>query len=117
MTQNLTTLASTLGNLLKKNHLKLVTAESCTGGAVSAEVAREMAEGALKNSHADLSVAITGIAGPDGGSTEKPVGTVWIAYAGKNKTTEAYVEIHPGDREAVRNAVIATAIQHLTSTV
>lgn len=153
MNTNLTSLASSLGMLLKKNHLMLVTAESCTGGgigywltsiagssdwyergfitysnaakmeclsvkqetlaqfgAVSAEVAREMAEGALKNSHADLSVAVTGIAGPDGGSKEKPVGTVWIAYAGKHIPTQAEVEIFAGDRDAVRNAVIANVL-------
>ena len=53
-------------------------------GAVSEPVARALAEGSLKHSHADYSLAITGIAGPGGGTDEKPVGTVWFAWAGKN---------------------------------
>ena len=52
-----------------------------THGAVSEEVAKAMVAGALKHSHATLAVAVTGIAGPDGGSIEKPVGTVWLAFA------------------------------------
>ncbi|MBV8447338.1 MAG: CinA family protein, partial [Hyphomicrobiales bacterium] len=56
-------------------------------GAVSEEVARAMAEGALAHSVADLSVAVTGVAGPGGGSTEKPVGLVHFAAAGKGKAT------------------------------
>jgi nicotinamide-nucleotide amidase len=82
-------------------------------GAVSEQTACEMAEGALVNSHADVSIAITGIAGPDGGSKDKPVGTVWIAYAGKNLATKAYVDIFPGDREAVRLSVIQRALEKL----
>jgi nicotinamide-nucleotide amidase len=54
-------------------------------GAVSAETAHEMAEGALKNSRASITLAVTGIAGPDGGSAEKPVGLVWFGMAVKGK--------------------------------
>jgi nicotinamide-nucleotide amidase len=61
-----------------------------TYGAVSAETAHEMAEGALKNSRAGITLAVTGIAGPDGGSEEKPVGLVWfgMALSGKPVLTE-----------------------------
>lgn len=81
-------------------------------GAVSEPVAAAMAEGALAHSHAELSVAITGIAGPDGGSPDKPVGTVCFAWAGAGDTTTARVRFD-GDREAVRRQSILMAIQGL----
>lgn len=79
-------------------------------GAVSEETAREMAEGALKNSEASVSIAITGIAGPDGGTDEKPVGTVWIAWARHGATTKAHADVYHGDRTDIRMAAIQTAI-------
>lgn len=82
-------------------------------GAVSEPVVLEMAEGALVQSNADITVAISGIAGPDGGSPDKPVGTVWIAYAGKNMRTETVVDTFPGDREAVRLGTIKRALEQL----
>jgi nicotinamide-nucleotide amidase len=82
-------------------------------GSVSEQTAREMAEGALKNSEADISIAITGIAGPDGGTAQKPVGTVWIAYASKNAPTQAFVTIFPGQRQMVREQTIVTALENL----
>jgi len=82
-------------------------------GAVSAQTAREMAEGALKHSKANISIAITGIAGPDGGTPDKPVGTVWLAYAGTNINTQAFVDIYPGERTAIRLAVIQRAMEQL----
>jgi nicotinamide-nucleotide amidase len=80
-------------------------------GAVSKEVAMEMAEGALKHSMADISVAITGIAGPEGGSADKPVGTVWIAWNRRGYRAQASVEIFRGDRHAVREQTIAAALR------
>jgi len=80
-------------------------------GAVSKQVVIEMAQGALTHSSANMSVAITGIAGPDGGSPEKPVGTVWFAWASKN--TDVITELHHfnGDREAIRLQAVETALQ------
>lgn len=71
-------------------------------GAVSEEVARAMAEGALRQTQADLAVGITGIAGPDGGSEQKPVGTVCFALANRSGATLTFTERFPGTREFVR---------------
>lgn len=84
-------------------------------GAVSEETAREMAEGALRNSRAHFSIAITGIAGPDGGTPDKPVGTVWWAIAGKTLPTQAKVNVFPGDRTAIRLGVIEQVMEQLIS--
>ncbi len=134
--------------------LKLVTAESCTGGliagclteiagssdvvergfvtysdqakmdllavpaalieahgAVSEPVARAMAEGALENSRADLSVAVTGVAGPGGGSAAKPVGLVFVAVARASGGTRVERHLFAGDRRAVRGASVAAALE------
>jgi nicotinamide-nucleotide amidase len=149
-------LAIRLGELLLQARMKLVSAESCTGGglahavtavagssrwfergfvtysndakrellgvsaatlqdygAVSEQTAVAMAVGALHQSHADISVAITGIAGPDGGSADKPVGTVCLAWAkGSGATRSAHVLL-PGDRDAIRDQSVALALQGL----
>lgn len=149
-------LAKEVGDALKEGGLKLVTAESCTGGglsywvtsiagssdwfdrgfvtysdaaksellgvnpqtiatfgAVSEQTVREMAEGALNHSHADISIAVTGIAGPTGGSAQKPVGTVWIAWARRDYSTLASVDIFPGNRQTIRFLAIEKALQGL----
>lgn len=81
-------------------------------GAVSQEVARAMAAGALAHSQAQLSVAVTGVAGPGGGSADKPVGTVWLAWAmGSQVRTEC--QHFEGNREAVRQATVVHALQGL----
>jgi len=78
-------------------------------GAVSAEVARAMAEGAVARSRADVSLSITGVAGPDGGTATKPVGTVHIAAAQRGTLTLHRACLFAGDRDAVReqSAIIA----------
>lgn len=147
-------LAARLGTLLSSEQLKLVTAESCTGGwvaqcltaiagssawfdrgfvtysneakqemlgvppamlaehgAVSQPVAVAMAEGALRNSRADWAVAITGIAGPTGGSPQKPVGTVCFAWGCRDGRIVTSTRHFPGSREDVR----AQSVEHALS--
>ena len=82
-------------------------------GAVSEAVAAEMAAGALARSAADLAVAVTGIAGPDGGSPAKPVGTVCFAWARKDGLIATETQRFPGDRAAVRRATVDVALQGL----
>lgn len=85
-------------------------------GAVSEPVARAMAQGALHASRADTAVAVTGIAGPDGGSPDKPVGTVWIAWArrdGARTAVRARRFVFSGARDAVRRQSAAAALQGL----
>lgn len=152
-TKNLIDKISKIIDVAKSKNLKIVTAESCTGGllaalftevsgsskvlergfvtysneakneslgvkkesldlygAVSAQVAEAMAQGALKNSCADIAIAITGIAGPDGGSQEKPVGLVYIAIANKNftKVRKFYFS---GNRTESRKSSLIEALQ------
>jgi nicotinamide-nucleotide amidase len=142
--------------LLRTNKLKLATAESCTGGmisagftdlsgssdifdrgfvtysneakmamlgvspatleahgAVSEQTAREMCEGALKNSLADVTISVTGIAGPSGGTPDKPVGLVYIGVAKKNTETLIFRHVFAGDRQAVRQQTVEQALEHL----
>lgn len=156
MDSNLTSLAQTLGHLLKQRGLLLATAESCTGGgvahavttvagssqwfdcgfvtysneskqallgvnadtlseygAVSEQTAVEMAEGALTHSKAHISVAITGVAGPDGGTADKPVGTVWFAWAERDKPSKAIKYQLVGERSQVREQAVVVALEGL----
>jgi nicotinamide-nucleotide amidase len=78
-------------------------------GAVSEPVAVAMASGALRHSRADYSIAVTGVAGPAGGSAEKPVGTVWIAVASAEQQ-QATLYHFDGDRAAVREATLHQAL-------
>jgi nicotinamide-nucleotide amidase len=82
-------------------------------GAVSAEVARAMAAGALTRSPVAFTVSITGIAGPGGGSIDKPVGTVWLATATCDGGAEATVLQASGDRDAVRHRSVVRALELL----
>ena len=86
-------------------------------GAVSAEVARAMAEGLLARAPADWSVAVTGIAGPGGGSVGKPVGTVWIATAGRGAVVDATLLRARGDRAAIREQSLLCALEQLLARV
>lgn len=84
-------------------------------GAVSEATALEMARGAISHSGAHVSVAVTGIAGPDGGTPDKPVGTVWIAWGQKLGYAEARRFQFDGDRNAVRQQAILEAILGLNA--
>lgn len=142
-----------LADLLLQNELKLATAESCTGGmisaactdlagssewfergfvtysneakvellgvdpslianqgAVSEQVARAMAFGAVRHSRAQVSIAVTGIAGPTGGSAAKPVGTVWFGFSVQG-TLHSEMMRFDGDRAAVRQQTVRHALQ------
>ena len=81
-------------------------------GAVSEPVARVMASGAVHHAHAQVSVAVTGIAGPSGGSADKPVGTVWFAWSIDGQLSSE-CRVFDGDRTAVREATVAHALQGL----
>lgn len=155
--ETLESLALAVGEALAARHLRIATAESCTGGwiakaltdiagssawfergwvtysnaakeqdldvpaallaahgAVSGEVVTAMARGALQRSGADFAVAVSGVAGPTGGTAAKPVGTVWTAWAWQ---TDAGCESRaercqfPGDREAIRRATVVFALK------
>jgi nicotinamide-nucleotide amidase len=149
-------LVATLATTLKQQGIKLVTAESCTGGgvaqavtrlpgssdwfdrglvtysnqskhemlgvssrtletagAVSEATVREMAEGALRHSRAQVSVAVSGIAGPGGASPGKPVGTVCLAWASLQQSPSSTTLHFPGDRTEVRRRAVIAAIQGL----
>ncbi|MEP7156580.1 MAG: nicotinamide-nucleotide amidohydrolase family protein [Betaproteobacteria bacterium] len=82
-------------------------------GAVSQETAREMVDGAIARSRAQVAVAVTGIAGPDGGMPDKPVGTVWFAWKFPKKPIVSEVCHFMGDRHSVRNQTVIHALQKL----
>lgn len=84
-------------------------------GAISAEAVGEMATGALRNSKAHVSIAITGIAGPTGGSKEKPVGTVYFCLAGLFSSPSTKCQVFSGDREMVRAGAVKFALEELIS--
>ena len=103
----------TYTNVAKKEMLGVSEATLKAHGAVSEEVAREMAAGALNHSHADVSVAVTGIAGPTGGVPDKPVGTVHFAWGVRNGPIQTRRFRFKGDRVAVRLQSVAVALQGL----
>lgn len=110
----------TYSNEAKTELLGVPAALIAMHGAVSEAVARVMAEGALRHSRADLSVAVTGIAGPDGAVEGKPVGTVWVAVSQREgqgdataPATRATVLQLNGDRAAVRHQTVTRALEAL----
>ena len=150
----LVTLATLAGTRLKARGLKLVTAESCTGGwvaeavtmvpgssewfergfvtytyiskremlgvkeatldkhgAVSEEAVRQMVDGALARSHAQVAVAVSGVAGPSGGTPDKPVGFVCFAWGMKDDKPRSETKRFPGGREAVRKQSVEHALK------
>jgi len=159
MDKEVNELAQQLGEVLKQKGIKIVTAESCTGGgiaqaitdipgssdwfdrgfvtysnqskvemlqvkqlsldqfgAVSAEVAIEMVEGALLNSNANIAVSVTGIAGPSGGTNLKPVGTVYLAWQTVGDKANCIKQVFSGDREQVRLQTVRCAIKYCLDT-
>lgn len=82
-------------------------------GAVSEQTVREMASGASQAAAAEYAIAVSGIAGPDGGTPEKPVGTVWFAIAGPEGRVFTQRQIFAGDRDAVRRQAVIWALQTL----
>ncbi len=102
----------TYSNAAKQAELDVSSNLLRESGAVSRAVALAMASGALRRAEADLAVSITGIAGPDGGNEEKPVGTVWFAWARADAAT-AEQECFAGDREAVRRQAVQRALTGL----
>ncbi len=153
-------LSQKLGHLLQQKQLRLVTAESCTGGyiaqmitavadssqwfergfvtysneakmemlgvaattlekdgAVSEATVTAMAQGALLHSYGDISISVSGIAGPSGGSIDKPIGTVWFAIVLNKAFHKTYLKQFSGDREAIRYAAVEFALMELYSVV
>jgi len=100
----------TYSNAAKVESLGVPPALIEAHGAVSAEVARAMAEGAIAASAARYAVAVTGIAGPGGGSTEKPVGTVWLASSERGGPTHARLLGARGDRTMIRAQSVNAAL-------
>lgn len=103
----------TYSNASKTEMLGVDTTVVARCGAVSKEVARAMVRGALQHSHAQVSLAVTGIAGPGGGSPDKPVGTVWFAWATPQGVVSE-MRMWDGDRAAVRAATVIHALQRMT---
>ena len=101
----------TYSNESKQSLLDVQQSTLSQYGAVSEQTATEMAQGALAHSNANLSVAITGIAGPDGGSIDKPIGTVWFAWAIKNGAITTSCHHFSGDRDSVRRQAVKTALE------
>ena len=103
----------TYSNPAKIQMLGVKSATLEKNGAVSLETAKEMAFGALAHSEADYSIAVTGIAGPDGGSTEKPVGTVYIAWANRNDDCQVKGFLFDGNRRQIRFQTVQKALHGL----
>ncbi len=99
-----------------KRELLGVTAETLESeGAVSAAVAAQMAEGARRRAGVDVALSVTGIAGPDGGSAEKPVGTVWFGWSLRGQPAHTELQHFEGDRDTVRRQTVLHALAGLKS--
>jgi len=106
----------TYSDAAKMRDLKVAAHTLAGFGAVSEQTAREMAAGVLRLPEVSVALAVTGIAGPDGGTPAKPVGTVWLCAAARHERgteTIAELEHFPGDRAAVRRATVARALELL----
>ena len=101
----------TYSNEAKQEMLGVAAETLKQHGAVSEAVVREMVQGALERSRATVAVAVSGIAGPDGGTEEKPVGTVWLAWGLGSGEIMTAKEMFSGDREEVRYRSSVSALQ------
>jgi nicotinamide-nucleotide amidase len=101
----------TYTNESKQEMLGVSAATLARCGAVSEEVAREMVAGALKNSRAQVALAISGVAGPGGGSPEKPVGTVCLAWGRRDGSIISEKRFFPGDRREIRRQSVEAALR------
>ena len=101
----------TYSNDAKQDMLGVTADDLAQHGAVSEQVVKAMAQGAIARSRAHLGIAVSGIAGPDGGTADKPVGLVWIAWGQKRGYVEARACQFSGDREAIRRATVMTALE------
>ena len=107
----------TYSNVAKQEMLGVTEATLERHGAVSEATARAMAQGAIAHSRADWAIAITGIAGPGGGSPEKPVGTVCFAWAQRDGGCEAQTCVFAGERAAVREQSVIHALRGLLARI
>jgi nicotinamide-nucleotide amidase len=105
----------TYSNLAKQQDLGVSAVTLEAQGAVSAAVVAEMAAGALRAAGADLAVAVSGVAGPDGGTPDKPVGLVWFALARRAGAGHSELQHFPGDRAAVRLAAVQRALELISA--
>ena len=110
------------GVVAYSNHLKVAFLDVPEGllerhGAVSEQVVRAMAAGALTRTGSTVAVAVSGVAGPDGGTADKPAGTVWLAWAWREQDgslrTETRRELYPGGRDEVRRWTVRCALERL----
>jgi nicotinamide-nucleotide amidase len=105
----------TYSNQAKQQMLGVSAETLQSDGAVSQAVARQMAEGARRNAGVEVALSVTGIAGPDGGSAEKPVGTVWFGWSVDLGDTTTELMRFEGDRDAVRRQTVGHALGRLLS--
>ena len=103
----------TYSNRAKIELLGVPEATIAAHGAVSAETAAAMAKGAIARAPVDLAVSVTGVAGPGGGSTDKPVGLVFLGIARKDGASRVERRVFPGGRAAVRDAAVTLALELL----
>ncbi|MDN0073595.1 nicotinamide-nucleotide amidase [Crenobacter sp. SG2303] len=104
-------------NAAKQQLLGVEAVTLAEHGAVSEATVREMAAGALRAARADWAVAVSGVAGPGGGSAEKPVGLVWFGIAGPAGLTRAFERHFNGDRAAVRRQTVEAALLALLAEI
>ncbi|GAB4353910.1 MAG: nicotinamide-nucleotide amidase [Gammaproteobacteria bacterium] len=103
----------TYSNAAKNELLEVCEATLEEHGAVSEETVRAMVRGALARSNAEVAVAVSGIAGPDGGTPEKPVGTVWFAWSVHTESVVVRCDSYQGDRDSVRRQAVYHALDTL----